>query len=175
MGFFSKALGVASGGLVGDDVLGTGLGSTLFGDQGKGAAKSQAAQNAADRAFLAERVAEARGDILPAFGRAQTARTAGAQQALDVFRGALPQQLFALQQSNIGAQRALLGGLPHFQSAILGTPPPDDRVAVQFGADTPPLSQITSPEDIEQIKRIARLRTAQTSFIPKPNILGGTR
>jgi hypothetical protein len=46
----------------------------------------------------------------------------GFQGAMDVFNQAVPQQMQAFQQGNMGAQNALLAGAPQFQNAILGGP-----------------------------------------------------
>jgi len=56
------------------------------------------------------------------FPASDTNRNLGFQAALDVMAQAAPQQLSAFQQGNLGAQAALLGGLPQMQNAILGLP-----------------------------------------------------
>ena len=65
---------------------------------------------------------QGRQDVLAAFPKAQEARRQGFQGALDVFGQSIPQQLQAFQGGNVGAQQALLGGLPQQQNAILGLP-----------------------------------------------------
>jgi len=92
MGFFSKVK------------------ETLLGDEGEGQAAVQTAQNRASREFFAQQARQARGDILPLFEAGDVARQATSQAALDVLGGALPSQLSAFQQGNVGAQQALLGG-----------------------------------------------------------------
>ena len=95
---------------------------TLFGDSGKGAAKSQSKENIANREFIARQAEQARGDILPLFGAAQGNRQLGAQAALDIFGQALPQQASLFTQGNVGAQNVLGQGSQQFQNAILGLP-----------------------------------------------------
>jgi hypothetical protein len=46
----------------------------------------------------------------------------GAQQALDIFGAAIPQQASLFQQGNVGAQQMLGQGSQQFQNAILGMP-----------------------------------------------------
>ena len=53
---------------------------------------------------------------------AERNRLLGTQAALDVFGQTIPQQFGTFQAGNVGAQGALLAGLPQFQSAILGLP-----------------------------------------------------
>tara|TARA_R110002096_G_scaffold315227_2_gene509446 strand:+ start:7979 stop:8611 length:633 start_codon:yes stop_codon:yes gene_type:complete len=118
MGFFKDAVGaVSTGGL--SLLADGGISDTLFGDQGAGAADAQAAQNAADKAFLAKQGKQARSDVLPLFGQAQEQRALSSQQGLDVLGGALPSQLNAFQQGNLQAQQALLGG--DFTPSIIPT------------------------------------------------------
>lgn len=95
---------------------------TLFGDDGKAAADKQSKENRKSREFLAEQTEKARDEIFPLFGAAEESRRAGSQAALDVLGGALPAQLGAFQGGNVGAQQALLTGLPQVQNAILGLP-----------------------------------------------------
>lgn len=46
----------------------------------------------------------------------------GNQAALDIFGGLAPAQMDIFQQGNVGAQQALLSGLPQIQNALLGMP-----------------------------------------------------
>ena len=106
---------------------GLGLASSLWGaNQDRKAAnkaiKAQKSQNKANQAFIREQAAKARQDILPLFGDASENRLLGSQAALDIFGQAVPQQINAFQQGNIGAQQSLLAGLPQIQNAILGMP-----------------------------------------------------
>lgn len=77
---------------------------------------------AAKRSIEATQAAsrQARSDVL-GFGK-RGAKTAnrGFQGALDVFGQAIPAQLDVFQQGNLGAQQALLAGLPQMRNAILG-------------------------------------------------------
>jgi hypothetical protein len=144
MGFLSKVVSVGTLGLVDGD--------ELFGDQGKGAAKSQAAQNAADREFIAKQVAQARGDIFPLFQSAQDVRGGGTQAALDVLRGSIPEQAQVFQSGNVGAQQALLGGQGNFQRAILGLPQ-EQQGTQSVGFDTSFFpSSLPSVDPVQQAK-----------------------
>jgi hypothetical protein len=155
----------------------SGITDTLFGDSGEAAAEAQSEENIAARKFIAEQTEKARGDILPLFGGAGQSLRGGAQQALGVLGGALPQQLSAFQQGNVGAQQSLLSGLPQFQSAILGTQAPAAQTPVQLelstgipGAGNVAPSQL-SPEAVEQIKMNMRARSAMLGGIG--NTFGG--
>lgn len=96
--------------------------NTLFGGTDDSAQKSQIKANAAAQALIAENAAQARGDILKLIPSADTNRNLGFQAALDVFGQSVPQQLSTFQQGNVGAQQALLAGLPQMRNAILGLP-----------------------------------------------------
>ncbi len=84
------------------------------------AASSQS--RAQDLALRATELAEqrARAAAIPLFGSAQQNALAGFQGALDIFGQTVPAQSQVFQAGNVGAQQALLAGLPQFQNAILG-------------------------------------------------------
>lgn len=106
-------------------VVGTGLavkGQRDAKKQASAGISAQKDQNATNEAFIREQAAKAREDILPQFGLAQEARQQGAQAALDVFGQTIPQQAGVFQAGNVGAQQALLAGLPQIQNALLGRP-----------------------------------------------------
>lgn len=86
------------------------------------AADAQGKQNKRNEAFIREQAAKARKDILPLFGAGQDARSTGAQAALNIFGQSIPQQASQFQRGNVGAQQALLAGLPQVQNALLGLP-----------------------------------------------------
>ena len=95
---------------------------TLFGGTDKSAQRAQKKANEAATALIAENAKQARADAMSLFPASDTNRNLGFQAALDVMAQAAPQQLSAFQQGNIGAQAALLGGLPQVQNAIRGIP-----------------------------------------------------
>jgi hypothetical protein len=95
---------------------------TLFGGTDKSALKSQKTSNLQLRDIISGGAAGARQDVLGLFPSAEGARTAGFQGALDVLGQTIPQQFDVFQQGNVGAQSALLAGLPQFNNAILGLP-----------------------------------------------------
>ena len=82
--------------------------------------RNQREQNAAAQALIAEKAAEARQDVLAIAPGAERNRNMGFQSALDVFGQAVPQQLQSLKAGNLGAQEALLAGLPQMRNAIMG-------------------------------------------------------
>ncbi len=93
---------------------------TFFGGAEKEAGQEQI--NALNRAqdIIVQQTERARGEAIPLFGAAQQNLGQGFQSALDVFGQTVPQQLQAFQGGNVGAQQALLAGLPQQQAAILG-------------------------------------------------------
>ena len=95
---------------------------TLFGGVDKSSLKQQKKANEELRKLIGEGAAGARQDVLDIFPSAEGARTAGFQGALDVLGQTIPQQFGTFQAGNVGAQQALLAGLPQFQNAILGLP-----------------------------------------------------
>lgn len=95
---------------------------TVFGGTDDSAQQAQIASNAAAQQLIAEQTEAARADILSLFPAAEQAAQQGFQGALDVFGQTIPQQVSAFQGGNVGAQQALLSGLPQIQNAILGRP-----------------------------------------------------
>lgn len=94
----------------------------LFGGTDTSAQQGTIEQNEATRRFIEQQGRLARSDVLSLFPGADINRNLGFQGALDVFGQTIPQQFGALQQGNVGAQEAILAGLPQFQNAILGLP-----------------------------------------------------
>jgi len=88
--------------------------------QGEAALNAQKDQNSKNTAFIQQQAELAREDIIPQFQLGQEARQQGAQAALDVFGQTIPQQAGVFQAGNVGAQQALLAGLPQIQNALLG-------------------------------------------------------
>jgi len=102
-------------------VAGATLVSGYMGNEAsKDAAKSQ--QRSSDAAIAAQQQAaeEAKRDINRLFPQAQASATQGFQGAVDLFGQSTPAQMDAFQQGNVGAQQAILAGLPQIQNAILG-------------------------------------------------------
>ena len=93
---------------------------TFFGGAEKKAAKAQ--QAGIERGIQATQAATRRAEsqALPLFGQAREDIQQGFQGALDVFGNIVPQQSDFFQRGNIGAQQAILAGLPQQQAAILG-------------------------------------------------------
>ena len=108
----------------------TGVATAIAGSAGLGAlAGDRASSKAADAQKSSSKKArkatkraadEARGDINRIFPQAQQTARQGFQGALDVFGQSLPAQTNMFTQGNIGAQQAILSGLPQIQNALLG-------------------------------------------------------
>lgn len=93
---------------------------TFFGGAEKKAAKAQQKGIEKGIASTQAATAQARQDLGALFPQARQDLQQGFQGALDVFQSVVPQQSNIFQQGNIGAQQAILAGLPQFQNAILG-------------------------------------------------------
>jgi hypothetical protein len=93
---------------------------TIFGGSDTTQQQLQQAENVRARGDIASRAGQARQDVLSLLPVSDINRNLGFQAALDVLGQSQPQQLSTLQQGNIGAQQALLEGLPQIQQAILG-------------------------------------------------------
>lgn len=63
---------------------------------------------------------QAIGAVTSIFPQAQMSAQQGYQNAIDMLGSAMPLQTSAFQQGNVGAQEAILAGLPQIQNAILG-------------------------------------------------------
>jgi hypothetical protein len=84
------------------------------------AAAASSQGNAAARAATLAAATQARGDVNRIFPQAQRAAQQGSQAALDIFGQSLPAQTDVFSQGNVGAQQAILSGLPQIQNALLG-------------------------------------------------------
>lgn len=93
---------------------------TIFGGTDDSAQKAQIDANKSTAELIAKQAKEAEQAIIPLFSQAQEQRNLGFQGAADVFGQGAPAQISAFQQGNVGAQQALLAGLPQIQNAILG-------------------------------------------------------
>jgi len=93
---------------------------TFFGGSEKKAAKAQ--QKGIEKGIQATQkaTAQARQDVGELFPQARQDLLGGFQGAADVFSQFVPQQSDVFQQGNIGAQQAVLAGLPQGINAILG-------------------------------------------------------
>lgn len=130
---------------------------TLFGDQGKGAAKAQEKQNAESRDFILQQTNQARGDINDIFNAQAQNSMMGGQAALDILRGSMPQQAAMFNQGQNNAMAAILGGqITPFQQ-------PDfsflNQSIPQYQSFTPSQPQAPqAPQTQNQMSQIARLR-----------------
>lgn len=79
-------------------------------DASKDASKAQAGQNQQERDFILQQTGQARDDVNRIYsGQAQNSMMGG-QAALDILRGALPQQAGLFNQGQNNAMSAILGG-----------------------------------------------------------------
>lgn len=83
---------------------------TLFGDQGKGAAKAQSQQNAQERQFIQQQTELARKDLNRLYPQMQQNTMSASNAALNVLRGAVPAQVNVANQGASNAMAAILGG-----------------------------------------------------------------
>ncbi|WP_372857610.1 hypothetical protein [Pseudoalteromonas sp.] len=90
------------------------------GVQSRAAAEKVAKAN--EKAAETQRVAvdRARGELFELFPESQRISQEGFQGSLDVLGQSLPAQTDVFQQGNVGAQQAILSGLPQIQNALLG-------------------------------------------------------
>ena len=131
---------------------------------GRAAQESQKQQNQAERDLKIAFSNQAREDLFDLFPSAQSNRELGFQRALDIQGNVIPQQFSAMQQGNIGAQEALLAGLPQMRNAILGRPTHMDQlqprsINVDTGFAQQQLPQFTTPllgEDKKEADRLAQ-------------------
>lgn len=79
-------------------------------DTAKEAGKNQAGQNAAEREFILQQTGQARDDVNRIYGMQADNSMMGGQAALDILRGALPQQAGFFNQGQNNAMAAILGG-----------------------------------------------------------------
>lgn len=93
---------------------------SLFGGTDDSAQKYTMRQNAASQDYIKQQTGQAQNYLSGVLPQMQNAMYQGFQGAADMYGQAAPQQLQALQQGNMAAQRYLLGGLPAFQAAIMG-------------------------------------------------------
>lgn len=95
---------------------------TLFGGTDKSQLKSQKRANELSQQFIRDMQAQSRSDVMGLAPGAQQNLNMGMQAGLDVYGQTIPQMFDVFQQGNVGAQNALLAGMPQFQNAILGLP-----------------------------------------------------
>lgn len=142
------------------------------------------AAEGAERALQEQRAAaelqrqavdRAREEIFGITPLAQEAIREGFQGGLDVFSGAIPAQIDVMQQGNVGSQQALIGGLPQFQNAILGTGV-DFSQMQPFQVQTPDLSflqrQLPQQVSMEEVGPIVTTPSVGNDF-NNPSDFGG--
>ena len=88
----------------------------------KKAVKSAERQRAESQAFIEKQINNARSDIFKLYPSAQDSRKQGLQAGLDLYGQAYPQMQQLPTAGNVGAQNALIQGLPQANNAITGNP-----------------------------------------------------
>lgn len=97
------------------DLVGTFTGSTA-----RDASRAQIEEAERSKQFIQKGINEAKTAVDKYGQGARQSQGQGFQSALDIFSQTLPQQAGLFQQGNVGAQQALLSGLPQMNNAILG-------------------------------------------------------
>ena len=95
---------------------------TLFGSTDDSSQEAQIQANARAQDFIEQQAALARGDAIALQPLGDQYRNESYQTAIDMLRGAAPQQIDLTARGNIAGQETLLAGLPQIQNAILGMP-----------------------------------------------------
>jgi len=93
---------------------------SIFGGTDRSAQDRQYGTNELLRGLIMNQADVARGDLMGAYPGASQAINQGSQAAMDLWAQILPQQIGAVQQGGMEAQRFLLGGMPMIQRAIMG-------------------------------------------------------
>lgn len=140
---------------------------------------SKAQSKSTDKAIASTKEASVQGrqDVIDNMALARQQANLGFQGGLDVFGQSAPAQMDVFQQGNLGAQQALLAGLPQMQNAILGGNV--DLSGLQpFQVQQPDLSflQQTLPQPVpEQASVFAQSEGAVNPNVSNVsgNILGG--
>lgn len=104
-------------------IIGTGVLGAVASDRASSKARrTQVEASDQQTQLIREATAQARKDIDRLSPMAQENLLRGNQTALNIFGGLAPAQMDIFQQGNVGAQQALLSGLPQIQNALLGMP-----------------------------------------------------
>lgn len=130
---------------------------TLFGDQGKAAAKQQSKQNAQEREFIMQQTQKAQDLLQSMYPTMQQNTMLGGQAALTTMRNAMPQATYQRQQGTQNAIAALLGGqgaqiqsnqnyipqnLPNYQLLSQQVPQQTVNQSAKTGANNAMMQQI---------------------------------
>lgn len=73
--------------------------------------------------FIQDQVAKTQGQLFQLFPQAQQSRQQGLDYAANAYGMAMPEMMRSFQGGNVGAQQALLAGLPQQNAALLGVSP----------------------------------------------------
>ena len=145
--------------IIGTSVLSSALQSRNAKKGAKGAANAElegqrmaleATQQAAD---------QARADAIPLFSSGQNNVLEGYRAANEIAGQSIPEQIRAFQSGNMGAQNALLQGLPQMQNAILGGPINNNALQAQ---------RINTPNDSFFQRDLPEFQTIEDALAPPP-------
>ena len=135
-------------------VVGGSIVSGIIGAKGaKDAAGAQIDAAKEGQALITEAADKAKAEVIPIFRQARRDAQAGFEAGLGVVKEAVPAQIDAFQQGNVGAQETLLAGFQPFQQALLGLQPDLSGIQpLQINADTSFLDKelAVSPPPSEQ-------------------------
>ena len=140
----------------------------VVGGVDKSAQKGQIAANKESQQFTRDMLAQARGDAIGLGGAQEANQNMGFQSALDVYGQTIPQQFSTFQQGNMGAQQALLAGMPQFHNAILGMPVDYSQFQpqqIQYNTD---FAQQQLPQFISSADALGGLGAAQQPAPARP-------
>ena len=110
---------------------------------------NQKKENKRSRAFTVDQGKRAREDLMILNNAADQNRNMGFQSVLDLLGQAMPQQMSAFQQGNVGAQQALINGMGQYQNAIMGRPIDMSQSRVRRIQTDPVYMQQTLPDFIQ--------------------------
>ena len=147
--------------------------STLFGGTDDSAQRAQSRQNEQARELIARQAEQARGDILNLFPIGTANRSLGFQAALGQIGSGITGQSGVFGAGNVGAQQALLAGLPQIQNAILGQNV--DLSGLQAVNLQPDLSAFTNVQLPEFQSPTAALNQPPTAADILASLRGGLR
>ena len=112
---------------------------------------------------------QARSDAIPLFSSGQNNVLQGYRAANELAGQSIPEQIRAFQSGNMGAQNALLQGLPQMQNAILGGPINNNALQAQ---------RINAPNDSFFQRDLPQFQTIEDALAPPepvpPVTVGGS-
>lgn len=136
-------------------------GAAMDNKNAKASVKSAEAQRAASLKFINDQVAKTQGQLFQLFPQVQDANNQAMNAGLDVLKASYPAQQDAFVAGNVGAQKALIAGLPQMNNAILGGP-------INNNAFSP--VQVASP-----VAALANPKALQFAPMVSPDLLAASK